>query len=167
MDSFQRLPQGGSHNESNPPFVRTPSTSLSRLKLVARFLLIAKHQVFHATHSPFTILHFFKVLSLTWMQSHWRVENLSLESWQRALPTLYWYELNSGDRSRSTTEGMLLSPSRTFCLVGCGPQWTPPRSCLSYHFGRGTPPYPFAVSLILHCPDEFSYCYATHLAVIF
>ena len=80
MDSFQRLPQGRSDNESNPTFVRILSTSLSRLKLVARSLLIARHQVFDVNHSPFAILHFFKVLSLTWMQSHWRVENLSLES---------------------------------------------------------------------------------------
>ena len=56
MDSFQRLPQGRSDNESNPTFVRILSTSLSRLKLVARSLLIARHQVFDVNHSHFALL---------------------------------------------------------------------------------------------------------------
>ena len=49
---------------------------------------------------------------------------------------------------------MLLVLIRTFYLDGCGPQWTPPRSCRSYHFASGTPPFPFVVSLILrdHSP---------------
>ena len=79
------------HQVSHP--LRTSTLVIFILSLFHRYILVqytgVPGQVFLAIDSQLVIFKTFKVLSLTWMQSPWRMGNPSLESWQSASPTLF------------------------------------------------------------------------------